>query len=40
MRELKQLRYLIAQLSIHMKEEDCKHTVKELLDDLDLEALE
>lgn len=40
MRELKELRYILAQLMIHVKEEDCKHRVKELLDDLDLEVLE
>jgi hypothetical protein len=40
MRELKQLRYILAQLTIHAKEDNCKHTVKELLDDLDLEVLE
>ena len=40
MRELKQLRYILAQLTIHAKEDNCEHSVKELLDDLDLEELE
>lgn len=40
MRELKQLRYILAQLRTHMNEENCQHSVKELLNDLDLEVLE